>query len=46
MGYWLDCAGFGVWVEDAAYEPEEDLLWPYDEGDFQTEFDGFLGDDQ
>lgn len=39
-GYWLDCAGFGVWVEDAAYEPEE--APQYDEGDFQTEFDGFI----
>ena len=39
-GYWLDCAGFGVWVEDEpAYEPEEDLLWPYDEqaDGFETE---------
>ena len=43
-GYWLDCAGFGVWVEDADYEPEEDLLWPYDEqaDGFETKF----GDDQ
>ena len=40
-GYWLDCAGFGVWVEDEpAYEPEE--APQYDEGDFQTEFDGFI----